>query len=190
MTMDYYELTDDIYFPNRWYLKEVIEVEDNWLFIYGKKLNKKDLPNKLTIRLYQDGDPMDYTIVESYGIPVISQRIKEQLDDLMEIQFLPVNIENKEVSLKYYIMVVTNTINCVNEELSLFGKFKENDPVRPDLAGHYSWFSKLIIDPTKTNHSDIFRLEMAVTDLIVSQRVKDVLNKINATGIKLTKVTI
>jgi hypothetical protein len=39
-------------------------------------------------------------------------------------------------------MVVTGKLDCVNEELSVFGKLVENDPIRPDKAGHYSWFTK------------------------------------------------
>jgi hypothetical protein len=85
-------------------------------------------------------------------------------------------------------MVITNKRDCVNEELSLFGKFKENDPVRPDLAGHYSWFSKLIMEPTKTNHSDIFRINKGENYIIVSENIKQTFENIQASGAKFIEV--
>lgn len=186
--MRYYELRDDIYYPERWYLGDIVEIEDNWQFIYGNKLNEITLPKELHIEVYRDGRPMDYTTSEAYSVPLISERIKMQLGGVKDLQFIPVTIKDKKVDLKYFIMVVTIVLDCVNEELSVFGKFVENDPIRPDKAGHYSWFTKLIVDKAKAKEKDIFRLNKTASYLIVSERIKAAMEDIGATGVKFTEV--
>lgn len=186
--MKYYEIRDDVYYPNRWHLDDVIEAEDNWQFIYGNKIDESTLPEKLHIGIYQDGRPMDYTTNGAYSVPIVSERIKTQLGEVKGLQFIPVEIVGKEVELRYFIMVVTSKLDCVNEEFSVFGKFVENDPIRPDKAGHYSWFTKLIVDPAKINGKDVFRIEKAAGNVIVSERVKAAMEDINATGIKFIEV--
>jgi hypothetical protein len=186
--MKYYELRDDTYSPLRWHLGDIIEVEDNWQFIYGNKIDETLLTKDLHVEIYQDGNPMDYTTNGAFSVPIVSERIKAQLGGVKDLQFIPITIEGKEVDLKFFIMVVTSKLDCVNEELSEFGKFVEDDPIRPDLAGHYSWFTKLIVAPAKINGEDIFRIEKAAGNLIVSERVKIAMEDINATGVTFTEV--
>ena len=37
--MRYYRLMTDVYYPNRWYLGEIDEVENNWDFTISEKSN-------------------------------------------------------------------------------------------------------------------------------------------------------
>jgi hypothetical protein len=186
--MKYYELRDDVNYPERWYLGDIVEVEDSWQFTSGNKIDEILLPRELHIRIYQEGKPMDYTATEAYSIPIVSVRIKAQLDGARGLQFVPVRIEGKECGSDFFIMVVTNKLDSVDEKLSEFGKFVENDPVRPDLAGHYSWFTNLKVDKGKINSEDIFRIEKAEYYLIVSERIKAALEDIRASGLKFTEV--
>jgi hypothetical protein len=55
------------------------------------------------------------------------------------------------------IVAFSLSIRKKDETNSDFQKFIENDPVRPDLAGHYRAFFKLIIDAEKTVHNHIAR---------------------------------
>ena len=186
--MKYYELSDNVYYPERWYLGDVIEVDDNWQFIYGETIGESLLAKDLHMEVYQDGNQMDYTTNEAYSVPIVSERIKTQIEGIKGLQFIPVTITDKEVDLKYFIMVVANKLDCVNEKLSVFGKFVENDPIRPDKAGHYSWFTKLIIDKEKVKGEDIFRIDKAASYLVVSERIKEDIEDINATGVKFAEV--
>lgn len=186
--MKYYRLLDDINYPQRWYLGDIIETNDDWQFTSGQKINELLLSGNLSINVYKDGKPMDYTTNEAYSVPIVSARIKAQLGDVKELQFIPVGINGKGVSLSYFIMVVTEKKSCVNEDLSEFGKFIEGDPIRPDLAGEYSWFTKLIVDQNKINGEDIFRIDKATNYLIVSEKIKKAIEDINTTGVKFTEV--
>ncbi len=55
--MKYYRLKDDIEYPNRWYLGDILDV-DGWELL--SSVPKID--NKLDVELYQDGDEMDFTL--------------------------------------------------------------------------------------------------------------------------------
>lgn len=188
MQMKYYRLIDDINYFQRWYLGDIIEVEDNWQFTDGRYLDEYTTTDQLHVSIKQDGKPMDYTTTEAYNVPIVSGRIKAQLSQFDGLQFIPVRIEGKEVDFGYFIMIVTNRKSFVNEDLSEFGKFVENDPVRPDKAGYYSWFTKLILDREKVNGEDVFRIEKAETYLIISEKVKKAMEDIKATGIKFIEV--
>lgn len=186
--MRYYEIRDDIYYPGRWYLDSIMGIEDSWQFVYGNKVNASQLPSKISIDIYKEGYTMDYTTNEAFNIPIVSERFRMQLSGVKNLQFIPLSIQNKNVDGQYYIMVVTTKLDCVDEGLSVFGKFLEDDPIRPDLAGDYSWFTKLIIDKAKTNNLDVFRINKAETYLIVSERIKAALDDIDATGIIYSEV--
>jgi hypothetical protein len=186
--MKYYRLLDDINFNGRWYLGEIIDTDDNWQFTIGQKVNELSFDGDLHIDLYKDGKAMDYTTNEAYSVPIVSEQIKLELSSINGLQFIPVKVNGKEVVGSYYVMIVTKKKSCVNEELSEFGKFVENDPIRPDKAGHYSWFTKLIIDPALATGEDIFRIDKAELYLVVSERVKEAMENINATGTKFIEV--
>jgi hypothetical protein len=186
--MKYYQLIDDINFPQRWYLGDIIGTEDNWQFTEGQEVNESLCKESLHILIYQDGQPMDYTI-GSFSVPIVSERVKIQLGGIKNLQFIPVIIKDRKLDSKYFIMVVTSSIGCVNEALSEFGKFVKDDPVRPDLAGQYSWFTKLIVDPSETNGEDIFRIDKTRSYLVVSERVKDALEDANITGVKFIEAS-
>ena len=186
--MKYYQLTDDINFPHRWYLGEIIDAEDNWQFILNGKVDESSLKIPFHIRVYQDGLSTDYTENGAFNIPIVSERVKLQLGGIENLQFIPVVIEGKRTDLGYFIMVVGIKLDCVDEKLSEFGKFAVNDPVRPDLAGQYSWFTKLIIDPQRVNGENIFRIGRTSSYLVVSEKVKDAFEDIGVTGAKFIEV--
>lgn len=182
--MRYYELYEDVYFPNRWHLGD-INVDDNWQFVEGKAVDKNLLPPNLSVEVSTHGTCLDYTTNGAFSVPVISEKIKNQLGDIKGVQFIPVTIDTVS---NYFLMAITQKINCLNEELSVFEKFTENDPIRPDLAGHYSCISKLVVDSSKVNGENIFRIDKAEHFLIVSEKVKNAIEDINASGVKFLEV--
>ena len=184
--MKYFLLRDDIDFRNRWYLGDIRHV-DNWGFICPTPFFME--PSLYTLDVFQTGDPMDFTLTEAYGVPILSQKAKDSLSGLPEIDepyyhtvLEPVKIEGIKVDQDYYLMVVETLIDCVDETYSDFQKFEENDPVRPDKAGQYRAFFNLVIDPTKTSNRHIFRLENGSDILIVSEEVKRRFDVAGVTG--------
>lgn len=182
--MKYYRLQDDINYPNRWYLGTIINDDDNWKYVIGDNID--NYSSELEAKVSQDGSEMDYTITNAYSVPIVSERIKNQLYNLSDIQFIPLKIVGRKSDLKYFIMVVANKIDCIDETKSKFNKFEVNDPVRPDLAGHYRGFFRLVLDESRIEGKDVFRINKAENYLIISDRVKEALQNISASGVKMT----
>lgn len=167
--MRYFRILDDINFTNRWYLGDVSH-DDNWIFTNGKPVSKDW--DKLSLEVYQDGDEMDFTLTEGYLVPIVSENFKKKVTDVKGIEFFPVSIHKKQIKNKYYVMVVTQTADAVDESKSEFEKFEKDDAVRPDKAGEYRAFVKLVIDPPKAKGREIFRLKKFDIAIIVSEHLK------------------
>jgi len=169
--MKYYDLMDDINYPNRWYLGDVLGT-DNWLFREpSPSIFERDA---YKIEVYQDGQEMDFTIGGYASVLVASEKVKKLFETIPDaaVRFIPVTITNKKVSTNYYLMITMLKIDAVDQEKSEFTRYEENDPVRPDLAGKYSGFYKLVIDESKAAGHPIFRIEGYDVTIIASEVVK------------------
>jgi hypothetical protein len=181
--MKYFELNDDINYPNRWYLGDILEV-DNWEISTSKPVGVSNLQ----IEIVRDGNEMDFTFTEAYGVPIVSKKVKDALDSLPEITFVPVQILNRDCNTEYFVLIISAAIDCVDDDSSEFQKFEENDPVRPDKAGEYRAFIKLRLNVKKIVDIDVFRLRKFEIAVIVSEQVKNSLEAIGTTGMDLSTV--
>lgn len=185
----YYRLQDDVNFPNRWHLGELIdgngnEIEQD-LFIYpkGRKIN---LYKPLSLKIDERGSCLDFTFT-SYDMPLVKKQIGSILESFEKngIQRIPVNIESCEE--EYEILNIFNTIDCLDEGRSEILFWKEEDG-RPDKVGKYRMVTNMHVDPDRAVGFNIFRLGGWQIAIIVSERVKSALEKIGATGIRFTEV--
>ncbi|SEH59429.1 hypothetical protein SAMN05660691_00390 [Rheinheimera pacifica] len=176
--MSYYELTDDINFPNRWYLGDVA-FADNWEL--AKHL---DPEREYEVEVYRDGSEMDYTHNEAYGVSVVSRKFKEALAGISGIAFAKANIIGNRPDGEFYIMAVANEVECIDEEKSEFQKFEVDDPVRPDKAGEYRGFFKMVVDPRKCTGFHIFRIKGFIIAVVVSVQVKQRLESAGVLGVQ------
>ena len=99
--MKYYRLLDDIYYPRRWYLGEIIGTDDNWQFTSGEIIN--EVIHNLRVAVFKDGEPMDFTTNEAYSIPIVSQKVKNQFWGLKDLQFIPIHIDKKK-SIQIFLL--------------------------------------------------------------------------------------
>jgi uncharacterized protein DUF1629 len=182
--MKYYKLLDNIYYPQRWYLGDIVPDDDNWKFIYGHRIDETTLSPNLEVEVYVDGRSMDYTKTEAYGVPVVSERLMKALSFIDTLQFIPVIIKN----VKYYVMVVCSLVDCVDESRSDFDRYEENNLVRPDKAGEYKCFYKLKIDAQRVGLNKIFRLKGYDIVIIVSEEIKHLIESASSSDAKFIEV--
>ncbi|MBS1604553.1 MAG: hypothetical protein JST42_17950 [Bacteroidetes bacterium] len=183
--MDYYRIFDDIRFPNRWYLGD-INVPDPWNLRMGKSLDQEQYKN-LEIEIDQEGRSMDLTLTDGRLVPIVSERFVQCLHEFMdEVQLFPVKVPGTTES--YYILVIKNALDCVDEENSDFEKFEPGNDIRPDLAGQYSAMRVLKVDPARIDRH-IFRIAKYEVAAIVSGEVKDRLEKAQLRGLKFSLVS-
>ncbi|MGB2256055.1 MAG: imm11 family protein [Spongiibacter marinus] len=180
--MSYYEITDDVNFPNRWYLGDIAYV-NNW-----ELAHHLDPEREYEVEVCRNGSEMDYTSNEVYGVSVVSKRFKEAISGISNVSFAKANIAGINSGNEYYIMAVTKELECIDEEVSEFQKFEVNDPVRPDKAGDYRGFFKMVVNPEKCAGFNIFRVKGFSIAIIVSEKVKKMLESAGTSGAKFKRV--
>ncbi|MCZ7451362.1 hypothetical protein O8B93_27770 [Agrobacterium rhizogenes] len=183
--MLFWQLEDDINYPGRWYLDEIagdnINSGYNWQFLTGDGV----VDQRYRLSLTRDGVEMDFTLTDAFVVPVVSDRLKNALSFVEGVRFFELTLEReKQTFHQYYAMVTDKMIDCFDEESSVYQVFTRDDPVRPDRAGEYHSVLRLVIDPVKAAGHDIFRVKRYPTAMIVSDRIKSALDKLDLTGLK------
>jgi hypothetical protein len=179
MTTRYFRLTDDVHYPERWHLGEV-EGIDNWALVMARAA--PDASGEHVVKLYEPGREMDFTLNALYSVPIVSDRVRQALAGVPGLRFLPVRIEEAPSSRRFFVMVVDEVLDAVDESRSEFQKFAVDDPIRPDKAGQYKGIYKLVIDEAKAAGHPIFRLRGFLTAIIVDADVERRLQAAGVTG--------
>lgn len=180
--MRFYRLTDDVYHPNRWYIGDVL-FSDNWDLKHSVDNNKS-----YEFVVHQSGSEMDFTCSSAFGVCVVSQEFKDSIEGTPGIEFAKANISEGASNTDYYLMAVSNEVTCIDESQSEFDKFEMNDSIRPDLAGDYSGFFKMVVNPELCAEHEIFRIKGFSCAIIVSRKIKDKIESANLTGCKFESV--
>lgn len=192
--MNYYEIKADFdEFPQQNFITEIDGFDNSraqidWDEFLADYLN--DRTKQYTAAIESGSDEVDFTTT-FYGFCVISSKFKEILEEnkLSDFMIVPLMI-HKKLSQPYFLLIDYLRCDCVDESNSEYEKYLTNDPVRPDFAGRYSYFFKLIIDANKTENYDFFRLTNYYSSIIVSQKVKDIYEENHLKGATFIKVTL
>ncbi|HZI16887.1 MAG TPA: DUF1629 domain-containing protein [Myxococcus sp.] len=184
----FFRLFDDVYVPRRWHLTGPFdaqgqEPDDVWQFTGGHPV--KEL-GPLWMRYDVRGRPLDY----SHGglnIPIVHARVAEVFTALspQDVQLLPVQVEKREEP--YFILVVTQLIHCIDESASRIDRWTPADGI-PEKVGQYASVSNLHLDRSRVGDAHVFRPKDWRVLLIISEEIKEALERIRATGVKFTEV--
>jgi hypothetical protein len=186
--MRYYKIIDDINIPNKWRLGEVNFKRDGEFWKYVRAGEIFELPDyELNISIRKQGVPINFSMAD-FELFIVDEKTKMMIDT-KDGQFIEVGIGDLKTLTNYYILVIKNEIDCVNEIESTFDKWEVNDPIRPDKAGQYKTFYKLKIDENKIKDCDIFRVEKYNSITIISEKLKDEFLKNNTLGLKFELVS-
>ncbi len=186
--MNYYRLLDDLHsLKDRWFLGELNLQDpfDFWKYIrVNLAIDNITQDNDLAVDVREKGRSLDFTFAD-FDIPIVNNKVVSLIHSA-NVDFIPVQVNNVEG--KYYILVVKKEIECIDENNSEFMKFDSKDEVRPDKAGQYRSFKKMVIHPDIVNGEDIFRIKKFNSALIVSERIKDNFQIHGITGVKFLPV--
>lgn len=187
--MKFYRLTEDMTILNKWYLSEINDVSyiEQWGFTTEPLF---EISSALDIHIAEPGERNDYTENLTYNVPILSNKAKS-IFSKYDVSFSPINVYDlsDEKIGEYYAMGVP-IIECVNELESEFVKYQINDPIRPDKAGFYKRFYNLVLSENKIKNMDIFRIEKYTIYLIVSERVKEDIEKAKLKGVCFEEVNV
>ena len=189
MSYRFFKLVDDMSIPKRWVLGELMdapgrELDDPWQFTKGCAVGVEE---RLTVSIDVSGIALDFSLT-GLSTPIVHGRVASVFSELApdDIQLIPVGVEGYPAE-QYFILVATKLIRCIDEKASRVEFWKPEDGL-PEKVGQYSSVRGMRIDKSKVGAAKVFRTKGWNVALIVSEEIKDALERIGATGTKFTEV--
>ncbi len=187
MPQRFFKLADDVNIPHRWHLATPADSHgqqvDEGLFRRGVPVHITD---RLRIPVEIAGKPLDFTLA-AVGLPVVHVRVASMFAELApdDVQLIPVDVEGQPD--QYLILVATRLIRCIDETASRIRLWTHEDGL-PDMVGQYASVRDMRIDKAKVGSAQVFRCEGWMAPLIVSEKIKDALKAMGATGPRFEEV--
>ncbi|MFP2910463.1 imm11 family protein [Pyxidicoccus sp. 3LFB2] len=134
------------------------------------------------------GKPLDFTLAE-LDIPVIKPNVAAILSEMApgDVQLIPVEIASQPGA--HRILVATRLVRCIDDSASEEVRYWKPEDGRPEKVGKYRAVSGMRIDPTKVGDAKVFRTWGWTIALIVSEDIKEALERAGVTGLKFKEVT-
>jgi len=190
MSTRYFDLSEDVYVPERWHLDTPLDSQGQEL---GSRLFMRGEPaqvqGRIRVPLYQSGKPLDFSLADVGSIPVVSEKAASLLAKMApnDIQLLPVEVDSR--SEPYFLVNVLRIVKCIDDETSEEVKYWKPEDGRPEKVGKYRAVYGMRIDPTKVGDAKVFRPWGWTVPLIVSEDIKEALERAGVTGMSFTEVT-
>ncbi|WP_309242953.1 suppressor of fused domain protein [Hyalangium versicolor] len=145
-------------------------------------------PGRLKIPIGRPGRALDFTLA-GFSIPVIHVRVASVFTELAprDVQVLPVDIQGQPDP--FCILVATRLVRCIDDKASEEVEHWTPEDGRPEKVGQYRDVYGMRIDPTKVGHAKVFRTWGWTVALIVSEDIKEALERAGVTGMKFKEVT-
>lgn len=181
----HYQLRDDMKIPGRWHLGNPIDRQgqevDVWQFGKGKRL---PIQGGIRFQLEAAGHPLDFSL-DTLAIPVVHRRVKTLFEKLAlqdEVQFIPVEVEGQREP--WFVLNALRIIPCIDEARCDEVQRWLPEDGRPNKVGQYRSVIGLRVDPAKVGEARICRPLGWTVALIVSEDLKQALEKAGITGTK------
>ncbi|HEX8439602.1 imm11 family protein [Archangium sp.] len=160
------------------------EVEDPWIFTDGAPVPN---PGRLRLPFDHPGKPVDFSLA-GLGAPVIHAKVASLLTELAstDVQLLPVDIQGQPE--QFCILVATRLVRCIDDKASDEVEYWLPEDGRPERVGTYRKVSGMRIDPARVGDAKVFRPWGWSIALIVSEEIKNGLERIGATGTSFKEV--
>jgi len=189
--MRYFRLFEDLYVPGRWYLDTPIdgrgEDAGGWLFMEGKPAT---VAEPLKVALFRPGKPLDFSLADAGAIPVVHPKVADVFTSLApgDIQTWPIQVEGQPEP--YILLNATRLVDCIDdaasEHVERWVPEDADDP--PERAGEYRNVVGMRLDKSRVGDAKVFRPWGWTVVLVVSEDLKDALERTGATGMTFTEV--
>jgi hypothetical protein len=190
MSRRYFDLSQDVQIPGRWYLGDPAELsgqelEDPWVFTDGRPAQ---VEGRIKVPVYQPGKPLDFSLAGVSVTPVVHAKVATLFTDLAphDVQVIPVVVDSQEEP--FFILVATRLIRCIDDRRSTEVLYWKPEDGRQEKVGQYRDVYGMRIDPEKVGDAKVFRTWGWTVALIVSEEIKEALERIGATGTKFEEV--
>lgn len=184
----YFRIVDEYESADRWFLGAPRDLDGKPVDpeCFGRS-QSVPICGGLNLAIRRDGEPLDFSFAD-FDMPVASlwaARILTQIAS-SDIELCPARVDNH--SGDFAVINALTCLPCLDEERSRFIKWTEADE-RPDKVGQYRQVTRLVINTRSVSNSEIFRVEGWLIALIVSERIKEALEKEGVRGPVFLPVT-
>ncbi len=188
-TQRYFNLTEDLQ-GGHWYLGDPLdeqgqEVEDPYAFRAGQPVH---VAGRLTLPVDEPGRPLEFCTAGVGVAPIVHVRVASLFAELApdDVQLIPVDVQGQPD--QYLILVATKLIRCIDDKASREVRYWKPEHGQPERVGDYKSVIGLRIDPTKVGEARVFRTWGWDLALIVSEDIKQALERARVTGAQFTEV--
>jgi hypothetical protein len=176
--LNYYSISIKESKKNYWFLSKLKnsngEIIDEMQFQRCLKLN---IENDLFYQVEIDGERPLFFFAGANTAPVIGVVIKQEFDKLMmdSVQYIPVGVHGYDE--KYYILNIIKDYDCMDKDKSKYDLFSLPNIPTPMMMMYDLYIRQ------NDEYPPIFRIKDYGTAVIISQKIKDILEKYKVDGI-------
>ena len=183
--MRYFHLRDDVHVPGRWHLGEVTTSAGP----APDLLAASELPfgTHAHVTMSHAGAPLEFCLT-SFGVPVARRELADAVVSIAgrDVELVPLLVD---ADSRFVVVHARRLVACLDESRSVFVKWTDRDH-RADLAGRYRMVTKLFVDPQRIPASThVFRIDGWPIALIISQSVRDVMERVGCLGARFEEVS-
>ncbi|RKH63462.1 imm11 family protein [Corallococcus aberystwythensis] len=190
MPKRFFKLTDDVYLSGRWELGHPLDeagrkLDDPWQFRIGQRATPEE---RIRIPIKISGKPLDYSHA-AFSVPVVHARVASVFTDVApdDVQIIPVELDSQPA--QHFILNATRLVKCIDDAACEEVRYWTPEDGMPEKVGMYSSVSGMRIDTAKVEGAKVFRTRGWTVALIVSEEIKDALERAGITGVRFTDVT-
>lgn len=192
--MPYYDMIFDLDSPGRWWLdpprKRCGEDYNPWIFSEGRPIEDHEVAEGLVIPIEERGRPMDITFTH-FDVPVLQPLVAELFSELApdDVQLLPAVTDANE---NVFVLVITHTEDCFDRDRSNATYYDEESAKavrKPWVVGQPEMVIQLVIDPTRTNGRDVFRIKDYEGPFVVSEKMYCEITKRGLSGVNFMPIS-
>nr|WP_242589169.1 DUF1629 domain-containing protein [Corallococcus macrosporus] len=151
------------------------------MFADGRVLEE---PGRMKALIATPGERRAFVFSVIERAPIVSQAIANVFRALApdDGQLFPVTLEGE--ADPFFVVNATRVVDCIDE-----ARCREVHHDDENVAGEYRWIYGLRIDPAKTGGAQVFRLKKFKTAFIVSEDIKNALERVGNLGVSFERVT-
>lgn len=189
MQRRYFELSDDLHISGRWELGVPMDEREEkvwtWLFRRGEPA---DIKGQLRVPLYGPGEPLDFSLAGA-AVPIVHAKVASTLTKLApaDVQLIPVKVDSQTES--YFILNILRVVKCIHDAACEEVKYWRPEDGQPELVGEYRVVSGMRIAPSLVEGAHLFRPWGWPVALVVSEDVKNALERAGTKGTRFEDVT-
>ncbi|MFP2904211.1 imm11 family protein [Pyxidicoccus sp. 3LFB2] len=189
--MRYFELDQNLYIPGLWYLDTPVDGSGtevgSWLFTRGRSASVQE---PLKVDLFRPGNPLDFSLADAGAVPVVHPKVADVFTSLApgDLQTWPIQVTGQPEP--YVLVNVSRLVDCIDDAASEHVErwIPEDEDDQPERAGEYRNVVGMRIDKSRVGDARVFRPWGWTTVLVVSEDIKEALERTGATGMKFREV--